>query len=65
MFRNEITINTISLRSNSSERLGRCGGRGRGEEKKERKKKKTFDCAAYVHKGITRKRKRKNNLGEQ
>lgn len=40
MFRNEITINTISLRSNSSERLGRCGGRGRGEEKKERKKKK-------------------------
>ena len=40
MFRNEITINTISLRSNSSERLGRCGGRRRGEEKKERKKKK-------------------------
>lgn len=40
MFRNEITINTISLRSNSSERLGRCGGKGRGEEKKERKKKK-------------------------
>lgn len=42
MFRNEITINTISLRSNSSERLGRCGGRRRGEEKKERKKKKGF-----------------------
>lgn len=44
MFRNEITINTISLRSNSSERLGRCGGRGRGEEKKERKKKNVRLC---------------------
>lgn len=44
MFRNEITINTISLRSNSSERLGRCGGRRRGEEKKERKKKNVRLC---------------------
>lgn len=29
------------------------------------RKKKRFDCAAYVHKGITRKRKGKNNLREQ
>lgn len=66
MFRNEITINTISLRSNSNESLGKYGGGG-GEERegKRKKEKKTFDCAAYVHKGITRKRKRKNNLGEQ
>lgn len=40
MFRNEITINAISLRSNSNESLGKYGGeRGReGGEKKKRKK---------------------------
>lgn len=39
MFRNEITINTISLRSNSNESLGKYGGggkRGRGKEKKKK-----------------------------
>lgn len=41
------------------------GGGGEEREEKRKKEKKTFDCAAYVHKGITRKRKRKNNLGEQ
>lgn len=43
MFRNEITINTISLRSNSNESLGKYGGgeegkRGRGKEKKKKKR---------------------------
>lgn len=41
MFRNEITINTISLRSNSNESLGRHGRekeRGEGRRKKEKKK---------------------------
>lgn len=39
MFRNEITINAISLRSNSNESLGKYGGGGReGGEKKKRKK---------------------------
>lgn len=40
MFRNEITINTISLRSNSNESLGKYGGGGRGREGGEKKKRK-------------------------
>lgn len=43
MFRNEITINAISLRSNSNESLGKYGGEGkRGREKEKKKKKRSI-----------------------